>query len=81
MRSWILDKASISKCWINIREDENADQTLIFIIPKRGHMKLQNSRRHFAQCFSFSITLHAFSIYYGTPGGRGPSSEASKGAL
>ena len=57
MRSWILDKASISKCWINIREDENADhQTLIFFIPKRGHMKLQNSRRHFAQCFSFSIT-------------------------
>ena len=63
MRSWILDKA-ISKCWINIREDENADQTLIFIIPKRGHMKLQNSRRHFAQCFSFSITCFLHLLWY-----------------
>ena len=70
MRSWILDKASISKCWINIREDENADhQTLIFFIPKRGHMKLQNSRRHFAQCFSFSITcLSPLLRYTRSPG-------------
>ena len=69
MRSWILDKASISKCWINVREDENADhQTLIFSFLNEvtWSCKIAGGILHSVS----HLVLHVFLHYYGTPGVR-----------